>query len=132
MSLGWPQAARYGKMTIKPRVSAAVNVFYGCLEMDEQSGIGAGDRIKAKLQAAFAPDSIEVIDESPKHASHAHAMKPGAAASAGGTHFHIKVVSEAFKGKSLVERHRSINHLLRAEFDAGVHALAIEAKAPGE
>ncbi|MGH6823432.1 MAG: BolA family protein [Methylocella sp.] len=99
--------------------------------MDEQSDIGAGGRIKAKLQAAFAPDSIEVIDESHKHASHAHAMKrPGAAA--GGTHFHVKVVSQVFQGKSLVERHRAINHLLRSEFDAGVHALAIEAKAPGE
>jgi BolA protein len=98
-----------------------------------QSDIAAGDRIKARLQAAFAPDSIEVIDESHKHATHAHAMKrPGAAASAGGTHFHIKVVSQAFKGKSLVERHRAINHLLSAEFDAGVHAVAIEAKAPGE
>ncbi|MGH6794081.1 MAG: BolA family protein [Methylocella sp.] len=97
--------------------------------MDQQSGITVGNRIKAKLQAAFAPESIEVIDESHKHARHAHAMnRPGAA----GTHFHVKVVSEAFKGKSLVERHRSINRLLRAEFDAGVHALAIVAKAPGE
>ena len=100
--------------------------------MDEQSDIAAGDRIKAKLQAAFALASIEVIDESHMHASHAHAMNRPAAASARGTHFHVKVVSEAFKGKSLVERHRAINHLLRAEFDAGVHALAIEAKAPGE
>jgi BolA family transcriptional regulator, general stress-responsive regulator len=101
--------------------------------MDEQSDIAAGDRIKAKLQAAFAADSIEVIDESHKHASHAHAKsRPSAAASAGGTHFRVKVVSEAFRGKSLVERHRAINHLLRAEFDASVHALAIEAKAPGE
>ena len=101
--------------------------------MDEQSDINAGDHIKAILQAAFAPVSIEVIDESHRHASHAHAMqRPGAAARARGTHFHIKVVSEAFKGKSLVERHRRINHLLRAEFDAGVHALAIDAKAPGE
>jgi BolA protein len=101
--------------------------------MDEQSDIAAGDRITAILQAALAPDSIEVIDESHKHAGHAYALRrPGAAASAGGTHFRIKVVSEAFKGKSLVERHRTINHLLRAEFDAGVHALAIDAKAPGE
>lgn len=101
--------------------------------MDVQRGTETGDYIKAKLQAAFAPDSIEVIDESHKHAGHAHAAnRRGMAASAGGTHFHIKVVSEAFKGKSLVERHRAINHLLRAEFDAGVHAVAIEAKAPGE
>ena len=101
--------------------------------MDEQCDIAAGDRIKAKLQAAFAPASIEVIDESHMHASHAHAMnRPGAAASVGGTHFHVKVVSQAFRGKSLVERHRAINHLLRAEFDADVHSVAIEAKAPGE
>jgi BolA protein len=101
--------------------------------MDDEGDIAAGDRIKAKLQAAFAPDSIEVIDESHKHASHAHVMnRPGAASTTGGTHFHVKVVSQAFRGKSLVERHRAINHLLRAEFDAGVHALAIEAKAPGE
>ena len=100
--------------------------------MDEQSDIAAGDRIRAKLQAAFAPDFIEVVDESHMHASHAAMNWPGAAASPGGTHFHVKVVSQAFKGKSLVERHRAINHLLRAEFDAGVHALAIEAKAPGE
>ena len=101
--------------------------------MSEQSDMAARDRIKAKLQEALAPSSIEVIDESHKHAGHAHAVsRPGAVASAGGTHFHVKVVSEAFKGKSLVERHRAINHLLRAEFDAGVHAVAIEAKAPGE
>lgn len=97
--------------------------------MDEQSDIAAGDRIRAKLQAAFAPASIEVVDESHMHASHAAMNRLGAAA---GTHFHVKIVSQAFKGKSLVERHRAINHLLRAEFDAGVHALAIEAKAPGE
>ncbi|HEY8032274.1 MAG TPA: BolA family protein [Methylocella sp.] len=101
--------------------------------MGELSGLAAGDRIRVKLQVAFAPGSIEVIDESHKHAGHAHIMKqPGAAANAGGTHFHVKVVSEAFKGKSLIERHRAINQLLLAEFDAGVHALAIEAKAPGE
>ncbi len=101
--------------------------------MGEQSGLATGDRIRVKLQVAFAPSSIEVIDESHKHAGHAHIMKqPIAAANAGGTHFHVKVVSEAFKGKSLIERHRAINQLLLAEFDAGVHALAIEAKAPGE
>jgi BolA protein len=40
------------------------------------------------------------------------------------------VVSESFKGKSLLARHRMVNDLLRAEFAEGVHALAIEAKAP--
>ncbi len=90
-------------------------------------------RITKKLQAALAPVSLEVIDELHKHAGHAHAvMRPGTAAGSGGTHFHIKVVSEAFAGKSRVDRHRTINGLLAAELADSVHALAIEAKAPGE
>jgi BolA protein len=101
--------------------------------MSEQSGMAVRDRIKAKLQAALAPSSIEVIDESHKHATHAHAVtRHGAARGAGETHFRVKVVSESFRGKSRIDRHRSINHLLETEFEGGVHALAIEAKAPGE
>lgn len=100
--------------------------------MDEQIDVAMGDRIKAKLVAALAPASIEVSDESHKHAGHAHALRPGAAPRTGGTHFRIKVVSDAFNGKSRLERHREINQLLQAEFAAGVHALAIEAKTPGE
>jgi BolA protein len=101
--------------------------------MNEQSGAAVGDRIKAKLEAALTPLSLEVIDESHKHAGHAHAvMRPGTAQGSGGTHFHVKVVSEAFSGKSRVDRHRRINELLAAELNSGVHALAIDAKAPGE
>src|SRR5450631_2747128 len=102
--------------------------FFGGVEMSEQRGMAVKDRIKAKLQAALAPSSIEVIDESHKHATHAHAMqRPGTAGDAGETHFRIKVVSETFSGKSRIDRHRSINHLLRTEFEGGLHALAIEA-----
>lgn len=101
--------------------------------MEEQGENAAGGSIRAKLQAAFAPVSLEVIDESHKHAGHAHAvMRPGVAAKTGGTHYRIKVVSDAFKGKSRIERHRAVNDLLRAEFEGGVHALAIEAKTPEE
>jgi BolA protein len=101
--------------------------------MHEQSDIAVSDRIKAKLEVALAPSSIEIIDESHKHATHAHAVKrQGVAGTPGGTHFRVKVVSEAFKGKSRVDRHRTINQLLETEFEGGMHALAIEAKAPGE
>lgn len=90
-------------------------------------------RITEKLQAALAPIALEVIDESHKHAGHAHAvMRPGTASGSGETHFHVKVVSEAFVGKSRVDRHRTINSLLSAELADTVHALAIDAKAPGE
>ncbi|HUB63377.1 MAG TPA: BolA family protein [Methylocella sp.] len=101
--------------------------------MHEQSDMAVGDRIKAILEAALTPSSIEVIDESHKHAGHAHAVtRRGTAAATGGTHFRVKVVSEFFRGKSRVDRHRDINHLLKTEFEGGMHALAIEAKAPGE
>ena len=100
---------------------------------------GAGDAsvaeaIRAKLTAAFAPQTVEVVDESHKHAGHAHAVthRPGRAGQTGATHFKVKVVSEQFSGKSRVDRHRAINAALAHELDNGVHALAIDARAPGE
>jgi BolA protein len=59
-------------------------------------------------------------------------MRPGTAHGSGETHFQVVVVSDAFKGKSRVDRHRTINGLLAPELAAGVHALSIDAKAPGE
>jgi BolA protein len=101
--------------------------------LDEHIAVTPGNRIKAILRAALAPVSIDVIDESHRHASHSDTLKRrGAGITSNGTHFRITIVSEAFRGKSRVERHRAINHLLRAEFAAGLHALAIEARAPGE
>jgi BolA protein len=91
------------------------------------------ERIKQKLQAAFAPVSLDVIDESHRHAGHAHVVRQAAkAGKSGETHFNVKVVSESFRGKSLVARHRMVNEILRSEFADGVHALSIEAKAPGD
>jgi BolA family transcriptional regulator, general stress-responsive regulator len=84
------------------------------------------EQIRAKLQTALTPIFLDVIDDSHHHAGHAGA-RPG-----GETHFTVHVVSEAFAGKSRVDRHRLINQALSAELDGGVHALAIIAKAPGE
>ena len=84
------------------------------------------DTISNKLQEAFTPESLDVVDESHLHEGHA-GHRPG-----GETHFRVYIVSDAFKGKSRVERHRMINSALAAELAGGVHALAIQAKAPGE
>ncbi len=91
-------------------------------------------RIRNTLQAALAPTALDVIDESHKHAKHAHMMeRSGTAGAPGETHFRIKVVSESFRGKSLLERHRTINALVAGEMGPErVHAIAIEAKVPGE
>jgi len=84
------------------------------------------DVIAQKLTAALAPASLRVEDESHHHEGHA-GHRPG-----GQTHFRVYIVSDAFKGKSRVERHRIINGILSCELSGGVHALAIHAAAPGE
>ena len=84
------------------------------------------DTISNKLQEAFTPESLQVVDESHLHEGHA-GHRPG-----GETHFRVYIVSDAFKGKSRVERHRMINSALAAELSGSVHALAIHAQAPGE
>jgi BolA protein len=82
--------------------------------------------ITNKLRETFAPESLDVIDESHLHEGHA-GHRPG-----GETHFRIYIVSPAFEGKSRIERHRMINSTLAAELAGSVHALAIKAEAPAK
>jgi BolA protein len=82
--------------------------------------------ITNKLREAFAPESLDVSDESHLHEGHA-GHRPG-----GETHFKVYIVSKAFEGKSRIERHRMINATLSGELAGSVHALAIKAQAPGE
>jgi BolA protein len=84
------------------------------------------DVITEKLRNAFVPESLRVEDESHHHEGHA-GHRPG-----GETHFRVYIVSDAFRGKSRVERHRMVNAALAAELAGGIHALAIHAAAPGE
>jgi BolA protein len=84
------------------------------------------DLITQKLTEAFTPQSLKVEDESHKHEGHAGA-RPG-----GQTHYRVYIVSQAFKGKTRLERHHMINQTLAGELSGGIHALAIHASAPGE
>ena len=84
-------------------------------------------RIEASLTHALQPERMDVIDESHQHAGHQPHFN-----GEGGTHMRVRIVSKAFEGKSRVERHRIINDILKAELQAGVHALSVEASAPGE
>jgi BolA family transcriptional regulator, general stress-responsive regulator len=83
-------------------------------------------RIQKSLAGALSPVQLEVIDESGQHAGHAGHI-PGKT-----THIRVRVTSEAFRGKSRIDRHRIVNDLMKGEIADGLHALAIEAKAPGE
>ena len=84
-------------------------------------------RITDKLTAAFAPASLDVIDESHLHKGHAGHREGGE------THFRVQIVSSAFAGKSRLDRHRMVNDVLAELMSpGGIHALAIKAHAPGE
>ncbi|WP_285668333.1 BolA family protein [Brucella suis] len=90
--------------------------------------------MEAKLTAAFAPEKLEVINESRLHAGHHRdgGHEDDTYDGAGETHFRIRIVAEAFTGMSRVQRHRAINDRLKEELESGVHALALEPSAPGE
>jgi BolA protein len=78
------------------------------------------------LLSGLAPVEVVVINESAAH--HGHAGDDGS----GETHYRVRVVAEAFAGKSRVERQRMIYALLAPEFDRGLHALSLEVATPQE
>jgi BolA protein len=82
--------------------------------------------ITHRLQERLRPTHLVVTDESEQHHGHAGWREGGE------THFRLDIVSEAFSGKSRVERHRLVNEVLGEAFERGIHALAIKARAPGE
>jgi BolA protein len=84
------------------------------------------NEIRLKLSQAFAPEALEVVNDSHRHAG--HAGSPGT----GESHFTVKVVSEAFEGKSRIERHRMVNEVLAEELRGRIHALAVSALTPAE
>lgn len=84
------------------------------------------ETIKAKLTSAFAPQHLAVVDDSESHRGH------GGWREGGETHFNVEIVSEAFEGKSRIDRQRMIHATLAEELAHQVHALSIKAKAPSE
>ena len=86
------------------------------------SAASIGD-IRAKLTAALDPQSLEVIDEGHLHIGHA---------GEGSGHFRVRIVSAAFAGKNPIQRHRLVYAAVDDLIGHGIHALAIEARAPDE
>jgi BolA family transcriptional regulator, general stress-responsive regulator len=82
------------------------------------------ERIRAALTNRFAPDALEIIDESEKHRGHAGASPEGE------THFRVRITAAAFAELSRVARHRAVTDALAGEFASGLHALSIDARTP--
>jgi BolA protein len=88
--------------------------------------MSAESRIRERLMVALEPIRLDVVNESHLHAG--HRSSPGT----GESHFRVLVVSQAFQGRSRIERHRMVNEALAEELKGKLHALAIKAYAPGE
>lgn len=84
----------------------------------------AAQDIERALRDALAPLSLHVQDDSHLHAGHAGARE--------GRHFSVSLESERFRGLSRVARHRLVYDSLHHLIPQGIHALAIDARAPGE
>ena len=82
------------------------------------------EAIEAALRDVLQPSLLEVQDDSHLHAGHAGARE--------GKHFSVRITSTRFAGCSRVARHRLVYDALRLLMPAGIHVLAIEARAPGE
>ena len=82
------------------------------------------DRIEAALRTALQPTEFMLQDDSHLHAGHAGARE--------GSHYTVRLVSEHFAGLNRVSRHRLVYDALKLQMQAGIHALIIDARAPGE
>lgn len=83
------------------------------------------ERIHSLLQAALAPQALEVTDDSHRHVGH-----PGAVDGRG--HFSVMIVSEAFAGQASLARHRAVYAALGEMMETDIHALSIVARTPAE
>ncbi|MEM9938895.1 MAG: BolA family protein [Pseudomonadota bacterium] len=79
------------------------------------------DRISEVLTRKFQPTTLEVVDDSARHAGHAGASPEGE------THFNVKIISPQFEGLSRVAMQREVMSALADEFASGLHALSIKA-----
>lgn len=81
--------------------------------------------IRSALQSQLAPSALDVIDDSHAHAGHAGALT-------GKGHFIVQIVAPCFAGVAPLKRHRMIYAALDALLQTDIHALSIDARAPGE
>ncbi len=83
------------------------------------------ERIREALAAAFAPQRLEVRDDSHHHIGHEGAKD-------GRGHFHVEIVSDAFAGLAPLARHRAVYAAVGGMMQTDIHALSIVARTPAE
>lgn len=82
--------------------------------------------IESTLKQALDPVTLEILDDSRSHAGHAGASESG------GGHFYATIVSDAFVGKSLVQRHQLVYEALGNLMETDIHAFSMKVYSPDE
>ena len=82
-------------------------------------------QIRQCLEEIFQPTDLLLKDQSQLHAGHEGAKD-------GKGHFDVTIVSEAFDGKSRIQRHRMVYDALGSLLESDIHALRIKALTPSE
>lgn len=83
----------------------------------------SASEVEQALRSALAPESLDVVDDSAQHAGHVGARE--------GRHFSVAICSARFEGLNRVARHRLVYDALQTLMPRGIHAVAIDARAPG-
>lgn len=81
------------------------------------------ETIRTRLQTAFDPAELDVVDESHLHAGHS-------GSTTGRGHFRVRIVSGQFSGQAPIARHRAVYAALGEMMQDDIHALAIDARTP--
>lgn len=85
--------------------------------------MGVGDEMREKLTAAFAPEDLDIIDESEQHRGHSGYQEGGE------SHWRITISAPAFAGMTRLERHRAVHAALGPGLVGRIHALALNISA---
>lgn len=83
------------------------------------------EMIRQRLEQALQPTHLEIRDDTAKHAGHAGARS-------GGGHFKVTIVTDAFAGRTALQRHRMIYDALGEAMESEIHAITIQAQTPAE
>ncbi len=82
------------------------------------------DMIRQRLMSALQPESLDIEDDSARHAGHASA--------GGGGHFNVVIVSDRFVGLGLIKRHRMVYDAVADMMNSEIHALSMKTYTPDE
>ena len=78
------------------------------------------DLIRIRLDEAFSPRELEVVDDSERHRGHAGYQEGGE------SHFNVRIRADAFAGQTRIARHRAVHNALGKDLVARIHALALD------